>query len=79
MAIIKSAKTGGMSDADIELTNLSREYVEALLIEERAWNLLQGLTHGHELYHSRLDDWSRKEERTRKILKKVKEKFIALF
>ena len=79
MASIRNAVVGGMSDLDAELTNLSREYAEALLSAERAWNLLDQLTDRHELYQFRLDDWNTKESRARALFKKMKEKFLPLF
>ena len=73
-----NALVGGMSDLDIALSNMSRDYVAALLESERDWDLLRKTPESDPAYTERLDRWSDSDTKVRNLLKAIRAQFGSL-
>jgi hypothetical protein len=67
-----------MSDVDIALSDMSRDYVAAILESERAWSLLKETSYSDPAYTERLDRWSDSDTKVRNLLKAIRAQFGSL-
>lgn len=72
------AMVGGMSDIDISLSEMSRDYVIAVVESERAWDLLVKTRRYDPAYMERLDRWSDLDTKVREIMKAIRAQFGSL-
>lgn len=73
-----NALVGGMSDLDIALSDMSRDYVAAVLESERAWDLLNKTPNYHPAYKDLLDRWSDSDTKVRNLLNEIRAQFGSL-